>query len=81
MAEFPLTITGGVAPETTDPGVYAAWLHRQSTISLLRGMGVRVDAQLEHVLLNAGLGNTLFPYHWLEGDGQSQPINPIPTGQ
>lgn len=66
LDEFPLMVTAATPPETSQPGIYAAWLHRQSIIRMLREMGVAVDGQFEHVLLNAGLGNTVLPYRWLD---------------
>lgn len=66
LDEFPVSITAGVPPVTDQPGLYAAWLHRQSIIRILREMGVPVDSRFEHVLLNVGLGNTVLPYRWLD---------------
>lgn len=66
LDEFPASITAATPPLTDQPGLYAAWLHRQSIIRMLREMGVPVDAQFEHVLLNVGLGNTVLPYRWLD---------------
>ena len=66
LDEFPVSVTSATAPITDQPGLYAAWLHRQSIIRMLREMGVPVDARFEHVLLNVGLGNTVLPYRWLE---------------
>jgi len=66
LDEFPASVTSGTPPITDQPGLYAAWLQRQSIIRMLREMGVPVDARFEHVLLNAGLGNTVLPYRWLD---------------
>lgn len=66
LDEFPASVTSATPPVTDQPGLYAAWLHRQSVIRMLREMGVPVDARFEHVLLNVGLGNTVLPYRWLD---------------
>ncbi len=66
LDEFPVSITAATPPVTDQPGLYAAWLHRQSIIRMLREMGVPVDTRFEHVLLNVGLGNTVLPYRWLD---------------
>lgn len=66
LDEFPASMTSETPPVTDQPGLYAAWLHRQSIIRMLREMGVPVDARFEHVLLNVGLGNTVLPYRWLD---------------
>ena len=66
LDEFPASITSASPPVTDQPGLYAAWLHRQSIIRMLREMGVPVDGRFEHVLLNVGLGNTVLPYRWLD---------------
>lgn len=66
MAEFPAAVTGADRPATDEALLLAAWLHRQSTIRMLRAQGVPVDGRFEEVLLNAGLGQPLTPYRYLK---------------
>jgi hypothetical protein len=66
LPEFPEAVTDANPPASSDPGVLAAWLMRQSTIRMLHEMGVAVDARFEHAILNAGIGTTVLPYRWIE---------------
>lgn len=64
MGDFPPEVTGSDPPVTQDPTLYAAWLHRQTTLRMLRRMGVPADDRFAHVFLDAGLGQMLTPYSW-----------------